>query len=67
MNESKNESKNNHSTANSDLGAVGSSTSTKELLECTVCWGGGKIEIDDFGNEEDCTWCNGTGLVSRNL
>ena len=46
---------------------VGSSTSTKELLECTVCWGGGKIEIDDFGNEEDCTWCNGTGLVSRNL
>jgi DnaJ-class molecular chaperone len=46
---------------------VGSSTSTKELLECTVCWGGGKIEIDDFGNEENCTWCNGTGLVSRNL
>lgn len=46
---------------------VGSSTSTKELLECTVCLGGGKIEIDDFGNEEDCTWCNGTGLVSRNL
>jgi len=47
---------------------VGSSTSkTKELLECTVCWGGGKIEYDDFGNEEDCTWCNGTGLVSKNL
>jgi len=42
---------------------VGRSTSTKELLECTVCWGGGKIEIDDFGNEEDCTWCNGTGFV----
>lgn len=41
--------------------------STKELLECTVCWGGGKIEIDDFGNEKDCTWCNGTGLVTKNL
>jgi hypothetical protein len=49
------------------IASVGSSTSTKELLECTVCWGGGKIEIDDYGNEEDCTWCNGTGLVSRNL
>jgi DnaJ-class molecular chaperone len=46
---------------------VGSSTYTKELLECTVCWGSGKIEVDDYGNEEDCTWCNGTGLVSRNL
>ena len=44
---------------------VGSSTSTKELFECTVCWGGGKIEIDDYGNEEDCTWCNGTGLVGK--
>lgn len=49
------------------IASVGSSTSAKELLECTVCWGGGKIEIDDFGNEEDCTWCNGTGLVSKNL
>jgi len=46
---------------------VNISTSAKELLECTVCWGGGKIEIDDYGNEEDCTWCNGTGLVNRNL
>ena len=34
---------------------------TEKSAECTVCWGGGKIEIDDLGNEEDCTWCNGTG------
>ena len=46
---------------------VGGSTLSKELLECTVCWGGGKVEVDDLGNDKDCTWCNGTGLVSRNL
>lgn len=45
------------------IASVGGSTSTKELLECTVCWGGGKIEIDDYGNEEDCTWCNGDAEV----
>lgn len=33
-----------------------------KVPECSVCWGGGKIEIDDYGNEEDCSWCNGTGL-----
>ena len=30
--------------------------------ECGVCWGGGKIETDDFGNEIDCPRCDGTGI-----
>lgn len=39
----------------------------KEKVKFLEKEGGHKIEIDDFGNEEDCTWCNGTGLVSKNL
>lgn len=34
-------------------------------IECGVCWGGGKIEIDDYGNEEDCEYCKGKGYIKK--
>jgi uncharacterized CHY-type Zn-finger protein len=34
-------------------------------IECGVCWGGGLIEIDDFGNEEKCPYCKGKGFILK--
>lgn len=31
--------------------------------ECGCCWGGGKVEIDDYGNEVDCWVCGGSGRI----
>ena len=37
----------------------------KNKIECGVCWGEGKIEYDDYGNEMDCPLCKGTGFIIK--
>lgn len=34
-----------------------------KTIECGVCWGYGIVEYDDYGNEEDCHYCKGTGRI----
>lgn len=31
--------------------------------ECGACWGGGKIEVSDLGDEVDCWTCGGSGRL----
>lgn len=50
---------------NCAIPVVDNSTLITETVECSVCCGGGMIEVDDLGNDECCTWCNGTGVVKK--
>ncbi len=38
---------------------------SKTLLECSVCWGAGEVDINDDFDTVKCSNCNGTGVVKN--
>ncbi|MFW5847289.1 MAG: hypothetical protein ACOCVF_00020 [bacterium] len=49
------------------LAGVSGSTESKPktLLECSVCWGGGEIDINDDMQTVKCWKCGGTGVLKN--